>query len=89
MMKQSMTVQPPGKFPLMVGLAIIIAFIGYRLLTAPYQDNPVRTLGNTTGQSPSVPDKPARELKGHTPDERINNTGTEAINAGKKAAEQP
>ncbi len=75
-----MTKQSQGKFLLMVGLSVIVAVIGYYLLTMPDQRNGVQKLGDAIEQlhNGNGSDKAARELKDRTPGERIGDAVKDA-----------
>jgi len=73
--------QPQGKFLFMAGLAVIVAIIGYYVLTKPDQRNPVQKLGDAISELPNGGEKAARELKDRTPGERL---GDQVKDAGDK-----
>jgi hypothetical protein len=66
-----MTQPLQSRFLLMSIVIVVVAIVGYHLLNAPDQRNPVQKMGDAIEQLPNGPDKAARELKDRTPGEKL------------------
>ncbi len=73
-----MTNQSQGKFLMIVGLAAIIAAIGYYVLTAPDRRNAGEKVSDAVNELPKGVDKAARQLESRTPGEKLHDAAKDA-----------
>ncbi len=83
-----MTTQPQGKFLTIAGLAVIVAIVGYFVLTAPDQRNVGEKISDSINELPNGVDKAAQQLESRTPGEKIGDAMEDAGDDMKKATNQ-
>jgi hypothetical protein len=83
-----MTQQPQGKFILLAGLAIFIAFIGYKVLNAPDNRDAGQKISDAINELPNGVDKASRQLESRTPGEKLKDAAKDEGDDIKKATNQ-
>jgi len=83
-----MTAQSEGKFLLLAGLAIIIVFISYSVLTAPDRRDAGQKISDAINELPNGVDKASRQLQDRTPGDKLNDAAKDERDDIKKATNQ-
>jgi cell division protein FtsN len=60
-----------GKLIPAVVVGLLVAVIGYYVLSAPDNRNPVQKVGDAISELPNGPEKAARELESRTPGDKL------------------
>jgi hypothetical protein len=71
-----------------VGAALVIAVIGYLILTAPDQRDPGQKIGDAINELHNGPEKAARQLEDRTPGDKLEDAAKDEKHDIKKALNQ-
>jgi len=83
-----MTQQPQGKFILLAGLAVLVIFIGYKVLNAPDRRDAGQKISDAINELPNGVDKASRQLEDRTPGEKLKDAAKDEGDDIKKATNQ-
>lgn len=84
----NMTNKPSNNYFLFALIIIIVAGIGYYILTAPDNRSAGDKIGDAINEMPNGLDKAARQLEDRTPAEKIGNAVKDAGDDIKKSTNQ-
>lgn len=83
-----MTKKPSSKFLLMAGVAVIVAIVGYTILTAPDRRSAGQKIGDAIDELPNGMEKASRQLEDRTPGEKLSDVAKDTKDDIKKATNQ-
>jgi hypothetical protein len=72
-----------------IGIALVVAIIGYYILNTPDRRDAGQKIGDAINELHNGPDKAARQLENRTPGDKLQDAVTDEKKDIKKAINQP
>ena len=72
----------------MAGVAVIVAIVGYTILTAPDRRSAGQKIGDAIDELPNGMEKASRQLEDRTPGEKLSDVAKDTKDDIKKATNQ-